>query len=148
MRVQNALILLASASLGCPVFAQSNPTVPTSPGVQSGPRQNNATRLAEAGLSGAVTTGMMVKDRSGETLGTVARVSPSNERHRYVVISSAVGNATPVPYSVASSAMAAGKIILDRAAFEQAPKIPPSQISRSPRNWQTKVDRYWLSRAR
>lgn len=109
----------------------------------SSPHQRSVTRLAEAGSGGTVTTGMTVTDRSGQTLGTVSHVTPTTARHRYVVVTGTEGTATPLPYGVASSMMAGGKIVLDREAFAQAPKIRPSQASRSPRNWSTKVDQYW-----
>jgi len=87
---------------------------------------------------------MMVDDRSGQTLGTVADVVPAKSAHRYVVVSGSVGRTTPVPYDVASSMMAAGKIVLDRTAFEQAPKISQSELSRgASASWRKKVDRYW-----
>lgn len=115
----------------------------------SSPHQRSATHLAEAGSGGAVSEGMMVTDRSGQTIGTVSKVTPATSRHRYVVVTGTEGgNATPVPYAVASSTTADGKIVLDREAFEQAPKISASQASRSSRTWRMKVDRYWRKHAR
>lgn len=129
--------------------SEATPNTHPGPLGASSPHQRTATRLAEAGAGGAVTTGMSVMDRSGQPLGTVSRVTPESARHRYVVITGTQGgNATPVPYTVASSMMAAGRIVLDREAFEQAPKIKPSQASRSSRNWQSRVDRYWSKQPR
>ncbi|HXS26385.1 MAG TPA: hypothetical protein VN730_01835 [Steroidobacteraceae bacterium] len=126
---------------GTPEAATNENANPTG---ASSPHQRDSTRLAEAGRAGRVSSGMMVDDRSGQTLGTVADVVPAKSAHRYVVVNGSDGRTTPVPYDVASSMMAAGKIVLDRTAFEQAPKISQSELSRgSSASWRKKVDRYW-----
>lgn len=113
----------------------------------SSPHQRNSTRLAEAGQQGSLSSGVMVDDRSGQSLGTVDRVVRDKAGQRYVVVTGTDGSARPVPYRIASSTMTAGKVVLDRAAFERAPKIKQSELSSRSGRWHTKVDRYWRKHA-
>jgi hypothetical protein len=86
-------------------------------------------------------------DHSGQTLGTVTDVVQAKSGHRgYLVVAGkqSTGTATPVPYQLANSMTKNGIIVLDRGAFEQAPKVAQSQLSgRSSSRWQRKVDQYW-----
>lgn len=114
----------------------------------SSPHQRSATRIAE-GESGGVSSGTAVDDRSGQTLGKVAEVVRDKSGQRWVVVSGTTKkSATPVPYDVASSAMADGKVVLDREAFEQAPKVKRTELSKGTGRWQTKVEEYWQQHAR
>jgi len=91
---------------------------------------------------------MKVDDRSGQNLGTVDRVVQDTSGQRYVAVTASDGSTRPVPYDVASSMMAEGKVVLDRAAFEQAPSIYRSELSSGSARWQKTVDQYWQKQAR
>ncbi len=122
--------------------SEAAPNQNPNPTAASSPHQRSATRLAE-GAGGVVSSGMTVDDRSGQNLGTVAEVSRLKSGQRYVAVTGSDGSTTPVPYHIASSMMAEGKVVLDRAAFEQAPKLNRSELSGGSGSWQKKVDQYW-----
>ena len=127
-----------------------SPSSETAPGQNadpsgaSSPHQRDVTRMAAAnGNPGGIESGMPVQDRSGQTLGSVADVVKSDTgRDGYVVVSGTDGKARPVPYSVASSMTKGGKIVLERAAFVDAPKVKLSELQ-SGQGWQKKTDKYW-----
>jgi hypothetical protein len=89
---------------------------------------------------------MVVKSPSGDVLGTVATVVPSdsNTSEGYVVIAGAHGAATPVPYSTASSHVSHDALVVDKARFLNAPKVQQYQTEDgSSTVWQQKADHYW-----
>lgn len=134
------------AAARTPHQSESPPNQNPNPSGASSPHQRGVTRLAEAGPGGTVSSGMMVQDRAGQTLGTVGNVLKDKSGQRYVFVSGSDGRMTPLPYAVASSTLAAGKVVLDRSAFEQAPKIKHSDMSKG--RWRTKVDQYWRKQTR
>jgi hypothetical protein len=112
----------------------------------SSKHQRESTRMAEAGHA-AVGTGMTVQTQTGQSLGTVVDVVPGRNgdtQSGYVVIAGSGGSATPVPYAAASAMVQNGSIVMDRSRFENAPKVPQSQLEdRSSKSWQSKADTYW-----
>ena len=95
---------------------------------------------------GNVEHGMVVKSPSGDILGMVATVIPSesNSSDGYVVIAGARGAATPVPYSTASAHVSRDALIVDKARFLNAPKVQQYQAEDGSSNvWQQKADQYW-----
>lgn len=145
MRIRTAWIMAAAAGLACAALARAENPPAGDSGVAAAP--NASTRLAVAGPRGVVSSGMMVDDRSGQALGTVAEVVRDKSEQRYVLVKGMNGRITPVPYDAASSMTAAGKVVLDRAAFEQAPKIGQNEVSSGSARWQSKVNRYWRKHA-
>jgi len=119
--------------------ANANPD----PSAASSPHQQGATRMAEAGRTGNVSSGMDVQTQSGEQLGTVVDIIPgSTGEAGYVVIATAGGKATPVPYSTASSMVYNNKLVMDKSRLEKAPKVKQGE-DRSSKAWQKKADSYW-----
>jgi hypothetical protein len=119
-------------------------TTPSQNGEPSGAAssQRDTTHWAAAN-AGAISKGMMVEDRSGQTLGSVADVvKGGGAKSGYVVVSGTDGDARPVPYSIASSMATNGRIVLDRTAFVGAPKVKLSELE-SGQGWQKKADKYW-----
>ena len=104
---------------------------------------------AASGHQPAVATwshGMLVKSPSGDILGTVATVIPSdsNSSDGYVVIAGAGGAATPLPYSTASSHVSHDALVVDKARLLNAPKVQQHQTEDgSSHVWQQKADQYW-----
>lgn len=89
---------------------------------------------------------MLVKSPSGDILGTVATVIPSDSDSSdgYVVIAGARGAATPLPYSTASSHVSHDALVVDKARFLNAPKVQQYQTEDGSSNvWQQKADQYW-----
>jgi hypothetical protein len=175
MRHMNALSVFAALSIAGAAFAQapnpppqqasgpaaassphqrdtlSAPTTEATPSENPGPtgasspHQRDSTRLAAADSGGVVSPGMIVQDRSGQSIGTVADVIPGKSgQHGFVVVSGKDGSATPVPANIAREMAKNGHLILDRAAFESAPKVQKSDISGSSGSaWERKADQYW-----
>ena len=97
-------------------------------------------------VGGNVAQGMLVKSPSGDVLGTVATIVPSesNSSDGYVVIAGSRGAATPVPYSTASSHVSHDALIVDKARFLNAPKVQQYQAEDGPSSaWEQKADEYW-----
>jgi hypothetical protein len=120
---------------------ESPPNPNPNPHAASSPHQRAVTRLAEANI----TSGTAVQSETGSRLGFVANVVPGSsgtQQSGYVVIAGSGGTATPVPYGTASSMLKDGKIVIDRARFEGAPKVPQSKIG-STTGWKKKADSYW-----
>jgi hypothetical protein len=95
---------------------------------------------------GNVEHGMVVKSPSGDILGTVATVIPSetNSSDGYVVIAGARGSATPVPYSTATAHVSHDALVVDKARFLNAPKVQQYQTEDgSSTVWEKKADEYW-----
>ena len=124
---------------------ESVPNENPNPAAASSPHQQEATRMAEAGR--AVEPGMSVQTGSGQSLGTVVDIVPGpagDAATGYVVIASAGGTATPVPYSSASSMVQNGKLVMDRSRLQKAPKVQQNQLEdHSSATWKKKADSYW-----
>jgi Tfp pilus assembly protein FimT len=120
---------------------EATPNENADPNGASSPHQH----LATADSGAVVSSGMMVQDRSGQSLGSVGNVIPAKSGHRgYVMVNGTDGSATPVPYSIASSMAKNGMIVLDRATFEGAPKVQQNELEHPAGTaWQNKADRYW-----
>jgi len=104
--------------------------------------------MAAADSGAPVSAGMMVQDSSGRSLGSVGDIIPADSgEHGYVVVTAADGTATPLPYSVARSMAKDGKIVVDRSAFERAPKVQQSDVEHHDTSWQKKTDKYWSKHA-
>ena len=99
-----------------------------------------------APAGGNVEHGMVVKSPSGDILGMVATVIPSdsNSSDGYVVIAGAHGAATPVPYSTASAHVSHDELVVDKTRFLNAPTVQQYQAEDGSSNvWQQKADQYW-----
>ncbi len=98
-----------------------------------------------AAAPGKIPAGMPVRSESGDLLGHVASTVPGESNHEgYVVIASANGAATPLPYSAASAMVQNDTVVVNKARFEQAPKVQQYQgedVTRA--TWERKADSYW-----
>lgn len=110
--------------------------------------------LAALSLAGAVygqapprvESGMLVKSPSGDVLGTVASIIPSetNSSDGFVVIAGARGVAIPLPYSTASSHVQHDALVVDKSRLLNAPKVQQYQAEDgSSTVWEQKADAYW-----
>jgi hypothetical protein len=101
-------------------------------------------RVAAASPSN-VDSGMRVKSRSGDLLGTVASIVPGHSNSEgYVVIANPQGIATPVPYGTASALVQHGALVVDKSRFLNAPKVQEYQTEDgSSTVWEQKADQYW-----
>jgi len=130
-----------TSSQGVP---EATPNQNPNPSAASSPHQRDVTRMATANAGAPLSAGMMVQDSSGRSLGSVGDVIPGKSgKHGYVVVTAPDGTATPLPYSVASSMAKDGKIVVDRSAFEAAPKVQQSDIENHDMSWRNKTDKYW-----
>lgn len=121
------LSVLAALSLAGVVYGQAAPRV--------GPT-----------VGGNVESGMLVKSPSGDVLGTVASIVPSdtNSSDGFVVIAGAKGAAIPLPYSTASSHVQHDALVVDKSRLLNAPKVQQYQAEDgSSTVWQQKADEYW-----
>jgi hypothetical protein len=160
MKTAYGLSVLAAFSLAGAAYAQKEPgpaanTPSTSvmhptpnpelDGASTAARQNpGPTRMATA-APGKVATGMQVRSESGDLLGNVASIVPGESNGEgYVVVASANGVATPLPYSTASAMVQNETMVVNKNRFEQAPKVQQYQgedVSRA--KWEKKADSYW-----
>jgi hypothetical protein len=126
--------VLAALSFVGAAYAQTEATVP---------RTDNQ-RVATAS-SPAVSAGMQVRSESGELLGRVSSIIPGDSRNEsYVVVGDLQGLATIMPYATASIMTQRDKMVVDRAAFEKAPKMQQTQTEdHSLEGSQRKADEYW-----
>ena len=90
---------------------------------------------------------MPVETSSGQSLGSVSNVVPGlngKESSGYVLVSGANGMSVPVPYGTATSMVRGGKLVLNSAHFEHAPKVTQEELQNSSDHaWRAKADRYW-----
>ncbi len=96
-----------------------------------------------------VTAGTHVQSPAGETIGTVEDVVPSERTGRpdYVLIATASGAETAVPYDAIMPRVHDGRIILDRSRLEGAPAVSASEVRDGSHSaWKTQVDQYWNRR--
>ena len=97
-------------------------------------------------VGGNVESGMLVKSPSGDVLGTVASIVPSNTNSSdgFVVVAGAGGAAIPLPYSTASSHVKHDTLVVDKARFLNAPKVQQYQTEDGSSSvWERKADDYW-----
>ena len=107
--------------------------------------QRHGATLIAAASTGKVDSGMRVKSPSGDFLGTVASIIPSDSgKDAYVVIADLQGMATPVPYRTASSMVQHDMLVMDESRFMNAPKVQQYQAEDGSRVvWEKKADNYW-----
>ena len=156
MKTTCGLSVFAALSLAGAAYAQTTttPNVPSTSvmhptpnpelnGASTAPRQSS-TRVAAA-VPGAIPTGMQVRSETGDLLGNVASTVPSKSNPEgYVVIASPNGVATPVPYSAAKAMVQNDTVVVNKARFEQAPKVQQYQSEDHTRAaWEQKADSYW-----
>ena len=157
MKTTYGLSVLAALSLIGAADAQTR-TTPNAPstsvmhptsnpeldGASTAPR-HNPTRMAAASTPGAIPTGMQVRSETGDLLGNVASIVPGQSNHEgYVVIASSNGIATPVPFSAAKAMVQNDTVVVNKARFEQAPKVQEYQSEDHSRAvWEQKADSYW-----
>jgi hypothetical protein len=134
MNTFRSFSVLAALSLSGAVCAQT----------PSPPQWNGAERMAAAS-TGKVDSGMRVRSPSGDLLGTVASIIPSESgKEAYVVIADLQGIATPVPYRTASSMVQHDMLVMDESRFMSAPKVQQYQTEDgSSVVWEKKADNYW-----
>ena len=107
-------------------------------------QRHDPLRMAAAS-AGDVDSGMQVKSPSGDLLGRVASIVPSDSnKEGYVVIADLQGIATPVPYRAASGMIQHGTLVVDRSRLANAPKVQQYQAEDGPSDvWEKKADSYW-----
>jgi len=95
--------------------------------------------------SASVSDGMQVRSESGELMGRVSSVVPGDSGDKnYVVMSDLQGMASLMPYSTATAMVHDQKLVIDRTAFEKAPKLQTSQLEdRSLNGLERKSEEYW-----
>jgi len=148
--------VLAALSFAGAACAQTESTAPNGPsttvthptanpeldGASTAPR--DPTHVAAASSS-AVSNGMQVRSESGELLGSVSSIIPGDSRNdSYVVVADLQGLATMMPYSTATQMTQKDKLVVDRTAFQKAPKVQQSQPEDDTRDrFERKADEYW-----
>jgi len=102
------------------------------------------TRVATSDSAG-VSNGMQVRSESGDLIGRVSAIIPGDSRdENYVVMADQQGMASLIPYSTATAMVHDDKLVIDRTAFEKAPKVQNTQLEdRSLSGLQRKSDEYW-----
>ena len=95
--------------------------------------------------SAAVASGMQVRSESGELMGRVSAIVPGDSGDKnYVVMADQQGLASLMPYSTATAMLHNDKLVIDRTAFEKAPKVQDTQLEdRSRHALERKSDEYW-----
>jgi hypothetical protein len=111
-------------------------------------QRHDPLRMAAAS-GGNVGSGMQVKSPSGDVLGRVASIVPSDSnKEGYVVIADVQGIATPVPYRAASAMIQHDTLVVDKSRLANAPKVQQYQTEDGPSDvWQRKADKYWTRSA-
>ena len=142
MNTLRSFTVLAALSLAGAACAQTQ--LPSNMTAQ----RNDPTHMAAAS-SGKVDSGMRVRSSSGDLLGTVASIIPSDSGNdAYVVIADLQGIATPVPYRAASAMVQRDMLVVDESRFANAPKVQQYQTEDGPRGaWEKKADSYWKQSA-
>jgi hypothetical protein len=93
-----------------------------------------------------VMAGTRVESPAGETIGSVTEVVPDMETGRpgYIVVATASGLRTAVPYSAILPSMHDGRVVLDRGRLEAAPPLRERELRDSSNTrWQKQADQYW-----
>ena len=156
MDTLRSVSVLAALCLGGAAYAQT-PLAPNTPSADvrtptPNPELDGASTVQRSGefrmaaaSPGNVATGMQVKSPAGDVLGTVASIIPGKSSSEgYVVIATPKGAAIPLPYSTASAKVRDNAVVLDKARFENAPKVQQFQKEdESSTAWEEKSDTYW-----
>lgn len=156
MDILRSFSVLAALSFAGAASAQTENPAPNGPSTSvthptANPELDGAstasrdtTRMAAAS-SATVSNGMQVRSESGELLGSVASIIPGDSRNdHYVVVADLQGLATMMPYSTAAQMAHTDKLVVERTAFEKAPKIQQSQTEDDTRDrFERKADEYW-----
>ena len=152
--------VLAALSFAGAACAQTEGPVPNGPsttvtrptanpeldGASTASRSKEDMRIATASPgSRAVSDGMQVRSESGDLLGRVSTVLPGDSRNdAYIVVGDMQGFATIMPYATATAMARENKLIVDRTAFEKAPKLQKAQLEdRSLEGVEHRSDEYW-----
>jgi hypothetical protein len=160
MNTLRSFSVLAALSLTGAVYAQTQTapkqmppntpstsvTTPTpNPELDGASTAQRSDPLRMAAASGNVDSGMQVKSPSGDVLGRVASIVPSDSnKEGYVVIADLQGIATPVPYRAASGMIQHGTLVVDKSRLANAPKVQQYQAEDGPSVvWERKADSYW-----
>jgi hypothetical protein len=102
------------------------------------------TRVATSD-SATVSNGMQVRSQSGDLMGRVSAIVPGDSGDEsYVVMADQQGLASLMPYATATAMVHNDKLVIDRTAFEKAPKVQNTQLEdRSLNGLERKSDEYW-----
>ncbi|HEY6923578.1 MAG TPA: hypothetical protein VI653_08925 [Steroidobacteraceae bacterium] len=160
MNILHSFSVLAALSFAGAACAQTVSPAPNGPSTSvthptANPELDGAStaardaRIAAASAPAAVSNGMQVRSESGELLGSVSSIIPGDSRNdHYVVVADLQGLATMMPYSTAIQMAHKDKLVVDRTAFEKAPKVQQSQSEDDTRDrFERKADEYWKSYA-
>jgi hypothetical protein len=155
MNTLRSLGVLAALSFVGAAGAQTETPAPNGPSVSvthptENPELNGASTASRSesrrvATAAAPVNGMQVRSESGELIGRVASIVPGDSRNgSYVVVGDLQGLATMMPYATASAMTQHDKLVVDRTAFEKAPKVQQTQAEdHSLESSQRKADEYW-----
>lgn len=151
MNALRSFSVLAALSFAGAAYAQSttvtHPTAnPELDGASTASRSSEDTRLATASSSSrTVSDGMQVRSESGDLLGRVSTIIPGDAHNdAYVVVGDLQGLATLMPYATATAMTQEDKVVVDRAAFEKAPKLQKTQVEDTSLDGvERRSDNYW-----
>jgi len=156
MDILRSFSVLAALSFAGAAGAQTESNAPDRPSTSvthptANPELAGASTAARdpsrvaAASSPAVSSGMQVRSESGELLGSVSSIIPGDSRNdNYVVVADLHGLATMMPYSTATQMAQKDKLVVDRTAFEKAPKVQQTQAEDDTRDrYERKADEYW-----
>lgn len=155
MNILRSFSVLAALSFAGAACAQTESTAPNGPSTTvthptANPELDGASTASRdthmaAASSPVVSNGMQVRSESGELLGSVSSIIPGDSRNdNYVVVADLQGLATMMPYSTATQMAQKDKLVVDRTAFEKAPKVQQSQTEDDTRDrFERKADEYW-----
>ncbi len=156
MDILRSFSVLAALSFAGAACAQTQNTAPNGPSTSvthptANPELDGASTASRdtarmaAASSATVSNGMQVRSESGELLGSVSSIIPGDSRNdNYVVVADLQGLATMMPYSTAAQMAHSDKLVVERTAFEKAPKVQQSQTEDDTRDrFERKADEYW-----
>jgi hypothetical protein len=155
MKTISGLMVVAGLSLAGATLGQSQAMPnPAEPAASTPDQANSATyphksvRSAAADGVREISTGMVVKARSGQPMGTVAAVVPNAAGDpAYVVINEQNGTRTThtaMPYAAARHMVHENEIVVDGQKLKGAPRVSDRELQNSASTgWQTKMDNYW-----
>ncbi len=153
LRSFSVLAALSFAGAACaqtesaaPIGPSTSVTHPTAnPELDGASTASRHSQRMAAASSPAVSNGMQVRSESGELLGSVSSIIPGDSRsENYVVVADLQGQATMMPYSTATQMAQKDKLVVDRTAFEKAPKVQQLQTEDDTRDrFERKADEYW-----
>lgn len=154
MTTLRSVSVLAALSFVGAAYAQTEtaPNGPTTtvthatanPELDGASTASRNTRVATSDAA-AVSSGMQVRSQSGELMGRVSAIVPGDSRDKsYVVMADQQGMASLMSYSTAAGMVHNDKLVIDRTAFEKAPKVQNAQLEdRSLDGLERKSDEYW-----